>query len=57
MEKEDCFAYVNRQGYKGCRALNELYCNKEECKFYKKETEINVDQINKAIIAYEEGRI
>ena len=57
MEKEDCFAYVNRQGYKECRALNELYCNKEECKFYKKETEINVDQINKAIIAYEEGRI
>lgn len=29
--KEDCFAYKN----KTCSALNELYCKKEECKFYK----------------------
>ena len=56
MEKTDCFACVYKQGHKGCRALNELYCQKEECRFYKKETEININQINKAIMEYEEGR-
>ena len=30
---QDCFAYKN----KVCSALNDLYCKKEECRFYKTE--------------------
>lgn len=33
--KVDCFAFEIHHGYKQCKALNELYCSKEECKFYK----------------------
>ena len=29
--KEDCFAYINK---KECKALNDLYCKNEKCKFY-----------------------
>ena len=36
--KKDCFAY--KRGYEPasphCEALNKLYCETEECKFYKK---------------------
>lgn len=36
--KRDCFAY--KRGYDPepphCEALNKLYCETEECKFYKK---------------------
>lgn len=30
--RKDCFAY---NGTKSCSCLKELYCSKEECKFYK----------------------
>lgn len=37
--KTDCFAYyeatVGNSTRRKCLALNELYCRKEECKFYK----------------------
>lgn len=33
--KQDCFAYCDR----GCKALTELYCAYEDCKFYKTEKE------------------
>jgi len=32
--KTDCFAY-NAAIVRKCTALDELYCAKEECKFYK----------------------
>lgn len=33
MEKKDCFAYISRDKYSGCFALNERVC--ENCVFYK----------------------
>lgn len=33
--KKDCFAYSDKTGTPACRALTDLYCRKEECKFYK----------------------
>ena len=32
--KEDCFAYMSNNKHKGCFALKELFCCKENCKFY-----------------------
>lgn len=42
--KKDCFAYKEKD-YAGkiqstCIALKELYCQKEQCKFYKRREEI-----------------
>lgn len=33
--KKDCFAYDKTENRPTCMALDELYCTKEECKFYK----------------------
>ncbi len=33
--KVSCFAYSNKNGCEGCKALKELYCKNEDCKFYK----------------------
>lgn len=33
--KRDCFAYNKGSYSKPCIALDDLYCKKEECKFYK----------------------
>ena len=36
--KKDCFAYRNSNPSRSegdCRALNDLYCKKEVCRFYK----------------------
>lgn len=33
--KEDCFAYNPNNYVNKCEALNELFCRKEKCKFYK----------------------
>lgn len=35
MIREDCFAYKNAGGRPMCTALKELYCKKEDCKWYK----------------------
>lgn len=32
---EDCFAFINGK----CACLNKLYCETEECKFYKRKEE------------------
>lgn len=38
MIQENCFAFrVNSRGIKECTALEELYCSKEKCNFYKKD--------------------
>lgn len=39
--KKDCFAFRDRKGTFECNALNKLYCEKENCKFYKKCSEYN----------------
>lgn len=36
--KTDCFAYDERK----CKALKERYCGFEECKFYKKKSEVEI---------------
>lgn len=33
--KTDCFAYNGNSKSKPCIALDELYCKKEQCNFYK----------------------
>lgn len=33
MVKTDCFGYIKEK--EKCNALNELYCKKDICKFYK----------------------
>lgn len=36
--KTDCFAYKKEKyGGQSCKALRELYCRYEKCKFYKRE--------------------
>lgn len=36
--KKDCFAYKKaNDGGQSCKALRELYCRYEKCRFYKKE--------------------
>lgn len=39
MVMEDCFAY--RADVNNCGALNKLYCECEECKFYKTKDEVD----------------
>ena len=52
MFKKVCFAYVEKKGHQGCRALKELYCKKEECRFYKRKCEVNLEEIEEAIRNY-----
>ena len=33
--KKDCFAYDDKKAVPSCRALTDLYCRKDECRFYK----------------------
>lgn len=35
MIRKDCFAYRVKNGKDTCQALIKLYCQKENCKFYK----------------------
>ena len=48
MENKDCFAYKERKGYTGCKALKELYC--KDCKFYR--NDINEEEIERDITHY-----
>lgn len=41
---KDCFAY--RSSKKDCSALDELYCKKEECRFYKKSEDLLKEKQN-----------
>lgn len=52
MIKEDCFSYVEKNKHQGCRALNDLYCKKEECKFYKRKCEVSIEKIEEDIKNY-----
>lgn len=55
MEKEakiSCFAYRNRAGHEGCIALTDLYCKKEECRFYKPAHKVDMQQIEQDIKKY-----
>ena len=48
--KEDCFAYDSK--YKQCDALNDLYCKKENCRFYKSKETLSKSQIESSIRNY-----
>lgn len=52
MENRDCFAYMERKGHKDCKALKDLYCKNEECRFYKRKSEVNLEKIEKVIKEY-----
>lgn len=52
MENKDCFAYIVKNGHAGCKALKELYCKNEKCNFYKKRSQINMNQIEEDIKKY-----
>lgn len=39
--KTDCFAYRHSTSRPDCRALNELYCARENCAFYKPKNSAN----------------
>lgn len=52
MIKEDCFSYVEKNKHQGCKALKELYCKQEKCKFYKSKEEINIEKIEEDIKSY-----
>ena len=53
--KEDCFA-CDKEHHK-CNALNDLYCEKEKCRFYKNKNEINESEIERSIKAYTIGHM
>lgn len=44
--KKDCFAYMSDNQYRGCMCLNELFCRKENCKFYKTKEEAKKDYLD-----------
>jgi len=52
--KISCFAYRNREGKEGCIALTDLYCKKEECRFYKPDHKVNIKDIERDIKNYSE---
>lgn len=47
----DCFAYTKNDKYDGCFCLNELYCRKENCRFYQKREEAKRKYIDNYNIA------
>lgn len=50
LTKQDCFAYINRNGHKSCYSLKNLYCKNRDCKFYR--TDITIAEIEKSIERY-----
>ena len=48
--KKDCFAYIDRNGHDSCFCLDNLYCRKEKCNFYR--TDITVPQIEASVKRY-----
>ena len=46
MTKKDCFAYKGNK----CYALTNLYCKSRECRFYRKD--LNIDDIEASIKLY-----
>ena len=52
MINRDCFAFKEKGGHQGCRALKDLYCKNEECRFYKSKSEVDIEEIEKSIKEY-----
>ena len=52
MINKDCFAYIERKGHEGCKALKDLYCKNEECRFYKRKSKVDLEEIEKSIKEY-----
>lgn len=54
--KISCFAYRNKEGHEACTALTDLFCKKEECKFYKSDHKVNMRQIEQDIRNYSDKK-
>lgn len=53
MTKKDCFGYTeNKEGHKKCYGLKNLYCQNEECEFYR--TDLKKSEIERDIRRYAE---
>lgn len=50
--KISCFAYRNKEGHEACIALTDLFCKKEECRFYKPQHKVDMKQIEQAMKEY-----
>ena len=49
---KDCFAFVEKNNHEGCKALKELYCKNDKCRFYKRKCEVSLGEIEKSIKKY-----
>ena len=49
---KDCFAFVEKNGHEGCKALKELYCKNDGCRFYKRKCEVSLEEIEKSVKEY-----
>lgn len=47
LTKQDCFAYIERNGHKSCYSLKNLDCKNRKCKFYR--TDTTIAEIEKSI--------
>ncbi len=52
MTRKDCFAYIDRNGYKRCYSLKTMDCKNKKCKFYR--TDITIAEIEQDIRRYAE---
>lgn len=50
--KISCFAYRSREGHEACIALTDLFCKKEECRFYRPQHKVDMKQLDKDMRAY-----
>lgn len=48
--KKDCFAYIDRNGHDSCFCLDNLYCRKEKCNFYR--NDIRIPQLEASVRNY-----
>lgn len=50
--RKDCFAFADFKGTWKCTALNDLYCSKEDCAFYKPSKDVDFHKMGAAIRNY-----
>lgn len=50
--KVSCFAYTNNHGHEVCKVLTDMQCKKGECRFYKPDHEVDMNQIERDIRNY-----
>lgn len=48
MKRENCIFYAQNKRTEYCKALKELYCTREDCKFYKADNAYYLDGTRRA---------